>query len=284
MKFLFIFISIIFLYAEEISTISKSFPALIKEYKNKQTQQNVKQLFSRDFSLYPYQANYFLPVTWDFNKKLDRREFESKFQISIMKPFGFNLLNKNELYFFTYTQLSLWQTSAPSGPFRESNYEPEIAVLFPTEEYHKNWDGVLFALNHQSNGRDVPYSRSWNRFYTKFLFHYSDIIFNLRVWYRIPEPKKKYPNDPDGDDNPDIEDYLGYGDFKIIYPYKDHLITTLLRYNPTTKKGAFQIDYSKPIRGKDIFLYIQYFRGYGESLIDYKTFVNKIGIGFEYSR
>ena len=280
MKKLIVFLSI-FLFANDMS---KSFSDLIKDYKDSETKNNVKQIFSRNFSLYPYQTNYLLPATWDFSKKSDRKEFETKFQISVMKPFAKNLLNQNEIYFFAYTQTSWWQTMSDSAPFRENNYEPEMFVLFPMEKYHKRWDAVIFAINHQSNGRDVPYSRSWNRIYTRFLFHINEVIFNFRVWYRIPEPKKKYPTDPNGDDNPDIEDYLGYGDLKIMYPYKDNLITSLIRYNTSTHKGAIQIDYSKPIRNKDIFLYIQGFYGYGESLIDYDRFIKKVGIGFAYSR
>jgi len=279
MKKIIIFLAI-FLFANDIS---KSFPEITKDYKNSETKENVKQIFSRDFSLYPYETNYLLPATLDFDKKSDRKEFETKFQISIMKPFLKNIFNQDEIYFFAYTQTSWWQTMADSAPFRENNYQPEIFVLFPMEKYHKNLDAIIFAINHQSNGRDKQYSRSWNRIYTRILFHYEEFIFNLRVWYRIPEKKKKYPTDPDGDDNPDIEDYLGYGDLKIIYPYKDNLLTTLIRYNPHTQKGAIEIDYSKPIN-KEIFLYLQYFDGYGESLIDYNKYTQKIGIGFSYSR
>ena len=260
------------------------FTSLVKEYKNKQTQANVKQIFSRNFSLYPYKENYLLPATWDFKRQEGRKEFETKFQISVMKPFADNLLDKNEVYFFGYTQTSWWQTMSDSAPFRENNYQPEIFVMFPMERYHPNLDAIILALNHQSNGRDGEYSRSWNRIYTRFVFHYNEVIFNFRIWYRIPEKSKKYPTDPNGDDNPDIEDYLGYGDLKILFPYKDNLFTSFLRYNPSTEKGAIEITYSKPIRDKDIFLYCQYFYGYGESLIDYNNLVNKIGIGFEYSR
>ena len=280
MKKIIIFL-VIFLYANDIS---KSFPELIQDYKDSETKSNISQIFSRSFALYPYKTNYLLPATWDFNKKDDRKQFETKFQISIMKPFAKNLLGKHEIYFFAYTQTSWWQTSAASAPFRENNYEPEMFVLFPMESYHKRWDAIIFAIEHQSNGRDVPYSRSWNRIYTKVVFHYNEFIFNFRVWYRIPEEKKSSPDDPNGDDNPDIEDYMGYGDLKIMYPYKDNLFTSLIRYNPATRKGAIEVDYSKPIHNKNFFLYVQYFNGYGESLIDYNRLVNKIGIGFAYSR
>jgi len=279
MKKMIIFFTI-FLFANDIS---KSFPDLIKDYKNSETKKNVKQIFSRNFNLYPYQTNYVLPATWDFNKKSGRRQLETKFQISIMKIFADNILGQDELYFASYTQTSWWQTIEPSTPFRETNYQPEIFVLFPMEKYHKRFDAWVFAINHQSNGKPVGTSRSWNRIYTRFLFHYEKLIFNLRVWYRIPEKSKKTIDDPNGDDNPNIQDYLGYGDLKIIYPFQDNVITSLIRYNTHTRKGAIEIDYSKPIR-KDIFLYLQYFDGYGESLIDYDKYSKKIGIGIAYSR
>lgn len=279
MKKIIIFFAV-FLFANDIS---KPFEGLIKDYKDSETKQNVQQIFSKNFSLYPYYPNYLLPATWDFDKKNDRKEFETKFQISIMKPFLSNILGKNEIYFFAYTQTSWWQTMEDSAPFRENNYQPEMFVLFPMSKYHKNFDALIFGINHQSNGQSGKLSRSWNRIYTRFVFHKDKIIFNARLWYRIPERKKRYPNDTKGDDNPDILDYLGYGDLRIGYPYKDNLLTSKIRYNPWTNKGAIEIGYSAPLKN-NIFLYCQYFYGYGESLIDYNRKVNKIGIGFEYSR
>ena len=279
MKKLIIFLSV-FLFA---NNISKPFDSLIKDYKDSETKQNVKQIFSKNFALYPYYENYLLPATWDFDKKSDRKEFETKFQISIMKMFLSNLLGKNEIYFFAYTQTSWWQTMQDSAPFRENNYQPEIFVLFPMNKYHKRFDALIFGINHQSNGQSGELSRSWNRIYTRFVFHYDEVIFNARLWYRIPERKKRYINDTKGDDNPDILDYLGYGDLRISYPYKDNLLTSKIRFNPATKKGAIELGYSMPLKNS-VFLYFQYFNGYGESLIDYNKKVNKIGIGFEYSR
>ncbi len=268
-----IFLLALFLYGADFSNY---FPSLVKDYKDAQTKHNVQQFFNRDFSLYPYHEIYLLPVTWDFDKKSGRKQFETKFQISIMKSFANNLLGKNEVYFFAYTQTSWWQTSSESAPFRENNYQPEIFVLFPTEGFYKKLDAVILSLDHQSNGMGGVYSRSWNRIYAKFILHYKPIIVNFRVWYRLPPSGK--------DDNPDIEDYLGYGDIKLFYPYKNDLVTSLIRYNPATNKGAIEIDYSKKIKDKNVFLYFQYFYGYAESLIDYNRLVNKVGIGFEYSR
>ncbi|MFW2516886.1 phospholipase A, partial [Aliarcobacter butzleri] len=58
---------------------------------------------------------------------------------------------------------------------------------------------------HSSNGKDAEESRSLNSLYLEGYFQLSDIFVVPRVWYRIPVSK-------DNDDNPDFEDYYGYGD------------------------------------------------------------------------
>jgi hypothetical protein len=84
-----------------------------------------------------------------------------------------------------------------------------------------------------------------------------------------------------GDDNPDIEDYLGYFEFQGVYNRNNQNFGLFFRN--TLKegyRGAVQLDWGFPVydqlRG-----YVQYFYGYGESLIDYNHKVNKLGIGIK---
>lgn len=256
----------------------------IKSYDNNETDKTVKQIIYSAFDVEPYRMNYLLPVTYDSKNHAEhdghafRKNTETKFQISFKKRLAENLFGLDAKLYLAYTQTSWWQTSAPSAPFRETNYEPEFFIDFP----YKDSDSILklyrVGLVHQSNGRLVT-SRSWNRAYLSGIFQYSGIFFQPRVWYRFKEDEKSNITDVDGDDNPDILHYLGYGDLSITYPYKKHLFSTTLR------KKSVQVDWTFPIFGlKDVYGYLQYFNGYGESLVDYNERVNKIGVGFAITR
>jgi len=93
-------------------------------------------------------------------------------------------------------------------------------------------------------------------------------------WCRIPEDGKD-------DDNPDIDRFLGYGQINVHYLLDGHLVGFFVRNNlrGSGNKGALQVEWSFPLT-KFLSGYIQYFNGYGESLIDYRASANRIGAGF----
>jgi phospholipase A1 len=78
-----------------------------------------------------------------------------------------------------------------------------------------------------------------------------------------------------------MEDYLGYGEVWGFYFWKGNRFGIMLRNNLDfqTNRGAVQVEWSFPIV-KQVAGYLQYFNGYGESLLDYNHRVNRIGIGF----
>ena len=100
------------------------------------------------------------------------------------------------------------------------------------------------------------------------------------MWGRISEDEKDDPLDPDGDDNPDIEDYLGNFEFTTAYRKNDHEISVMLRNNLESddNRGAIQIDWTFPLQRR-FRGYVQFFNGYGESLIDYDAHIERLGIG-----
>ncbi|MGP2658186.1 phospholipase A [Malaciobacter sp. WC5094] len=255
---------------------------VINKTEDKEANKAIKQILTKNFGLYPYKMNYLLPVTFDDDRKSDRERIETKFQFSIEKPITYNFFGLDESISFAYTQKSFWQTTADSAPFRETNYEPEIFVQFPYKN-SETLKGFKLALNHQSNGRDKPESRSWNRIYLESYLQLSKLFVVPRIWYRIPEKTD--------DDNPDIEDYYGYGDLQLLYPYKDHVFELMVRNNMkfnSENKGAVQLDWTFPlpsfISSSNSYGFVQMFTGYGDSLIDYDKKINRIGFGIALSR
>ena len=238
------------------------------------------------FVITPHKPTYILPVAYNSSPNQapyenavdgDIDNIEIKFQISFKIPLVKNLFGNNGHLGVAYTQQSFWQAynSAISAPFRETNHEPEVMLTFTNDRNILGFRHRLTVLGfvHQSNGRSGLLSRSWNRFYADFIFERGSLVFSIKPWYRIPENESE-------DDNPDIYKYLGYGEYSAAYRKGKHTYSILLRNNfRSDNKGAVQIDWSFPMYQKKLRGYLQYFNGYGESLIDYNDFTNRLGIG-----
>lgn len=249
---------------------------------DRETVETIQQILASNFDVYPYQENYLLPFSYDSKKRDGRKQVEAKFQLSIKKPISHNFFGFNETINFGYTHTSWWQLYEDSSPFRETNYKPEIFVTVPYGKSNKtSLKGLKFGFLHESNGQQVPQSRSWNRLYLESYFQVGNLFAVPRVWYRIPE------NEED-DDNPDIEDYMGYGDLTLIYPYKTHTFKLLLRNNlkfNDNNKGFAELDWTFPLfNSKNTFGFIQFSSGYGDSLIDYDEKINRVSFGISLSR
>jgi len=250
----------------------------------------------------PHRRNYLLPFShthsmnngpWnEYGGFLEPDPFEEqeiKLQVSFKAPLNHgDLLRPNDGVYFGFTLKSFWQAynDTISAPFRETNYRPEI--FYETPFTIENSSATYFfraGFEHESNGRTQLLSRSWNRAYLGLGLFKSNWGFYIQPWYRIPEDKKDY--DPSsgslppakGDDNPNIEDYLGKFELHAAYKRKNYQVATMFRLNPETHKGAMELSYSFPLYGRFRGL-IQYFDGYGESMIDYDYRVQRISAGF----
>ncbi|MCU4677605.1 phospholipase A [Catenovulum sp. 2E275] len=252
-----------------------------------------RETFFNPYVITPHKMNYILPVSYTsgFNDKLDipadvresARNIEAKFQISFKVPLNQEpIFTDGDALFFGLTMQSWWQlyTTEMSKPFRETNYQPEIFYYLPV-----NWQlldtntSLAFGLEHQSNGRSLPYSRSWNRIYLAVLVEDDHWALTLRPWWRLPESKDKDIDDPNRDDNPDIAQYMGYfelsGAYRIDQNMQGHF---LVRQNFNYSRGAVELGFTFPLWGR-VTGYLQYFNGYGESLIDYNYAQQRIGLG-----
>jgi phospholipase A1 len=243
---------------------------------------------SRDkYVLMMHRSNYILPFS--YNSSPNREPFQAnstgediertevKFQLSFKVKLWQDIFGKDVDLWFAYTQKSFWQLYdfAESSPFRETNYEPEILFNFRTHFRLLGMDARMITLgfNHQSNGRSEPYSRSWNRIVGDLGLERGNTTLLLKAWYRIPESDEK-------DNNPDLHDYMGYGEIWGYYVWKGHRFGIMLRNNLDfdDNRSTVQLEWSIPISEK-VGFYIQYFNGYGESLLDYYDNANRISLG-----
>jgi phospholipase A1 len=245
------------------------------------------------FSLIPHKPNYIIisnnlaapnaqPYIDAFpNRQIHLQPWETKFQISLKMSLARGLFfGKGDLY-AAYTGRSFWQqfNKAGSSPFRETNHEPEFWVSFSNDSEYLGFKNSVIrtGIVHQSNGQAGSLSRSWNRVYADFILEKGNWYFSLKPWWRIPEKDNE-------DDNPDIDDYMGNFEFGGLYKKGEHTFDFTMRdnLNFSNNHGALQLGWSFPI-SKKVKGYVQWFNGYGESLIDYNSYSNSIGIGIKLS-
>ncbi|MBU6246676.1 MAG: phospholipase A [Xanthomonadaceae bacterium] len=204
---------------------------------------------------------------------------ESKFQLSLKTKVAQDVFgDAGGDIWVGYTQSSRWQVynKQLSRPFRETNYEPEAMLVFDTHYRVLGWEGRLLGIgvDHQSNGRSNPLSRSWNRVIADFGFERPGWTVMIRPWWRIPE------NAPD-DNNPDISNYMGRAEAQIVHEWHGQEFGLLLRHSlrgGSQSHGAGQFTWSFPVAG-NLRGYMELFKGYGESMIDYNHNATYLGLG-----
>lgn len=242
------------------------------------------------FVLTPHRRNYFL--FWSYwsnpewndasrdDKALDQNE--TKFQLSFKTPVVEEFWGDTTLY-AAFTMVAFWQlyNGDMSRPFRETNYQPELFVSRAVRTRFGPIQSELlsFGYAHQSNGRDVPGSRSWERLFLNYVFTTGSWYWAFKPWWRIPEDERSDPLDPRGDDNPDIERYMGHFELTLARPFGNHVTELMFRNTlRENNRGAAQIDYSFPLTRRFKGL-LQVFTGYGDSLINYDDYETRVSVG-----
>jgi phospholipase A1 len=236
------------------------------------------------FSITPHQRNYILPATYNADADFSAAgaagerfsDYEVKMQLSLKTRLASGMWRDSSLW-AGYTQQSYWQLyadQAASSPFRETNHQPEIFWQVPVNFKMLGWNARLatLALNHQSNGRSEPLSRSWNRVTAALAFDRANWAFNIKTWSRIEESA-------DSDDNPNIEDYMGRIEVGLAHKRERHTFSVVLKNNlSSTNRSGLEINYTYPLL-RHLKGFVQIYSGYGENLIDMENYTNRIGVG-----
>lgn len=185
---------------------------------------------------------------------------------------------------FGYTQRSLWDIKGPSSPFYDTSYMPELffeSIAPPVEEAGGRYHGLGLQTGflHESNGRDGLDSRSLNQFFFRPFF----LVGAPDRWHAIVAPELILHVGA-MDANPRLRNYRGYGRLRFALGYGDGPSLTVVGYcgrdfgHPTV-----QLDLAVPLHFAlfdfKTFLLVQYFDGYGESLLDYQEHSRTVRAG-----
>ncbi|MGL1903570.1 MAG: phospholipase A [Fibrobacterales bacterium] len=234
-----------------------------------------------------FQPNYFIfgyntlkNIKGDSISDTDVEGF-SKYRISFL----YELTNlKNHNIFFHYTQVSFWNIGQESSPFAETNYRP--GVMYHVQLKNRYVHTLLGGLYHESNGEKDTRSKSLD-VSIEVIAQRQDTIRNsvlkssLRLFYS-PEAFIE--------ENPEYHTYMGYHNLFFELTFREYFVLEFLtRGFLLSNKGAFRFGFISKTREKmnALFtpgIYIQWYYGYGESLLNYKTKSNSVrgGIIFRY--
>ncbi|MFT3813749.1 MAG: phospholipase A [Acidovorax sp.] len=222
---------------------------------------------------------------------VDYRKQEMRIQLSLRTKLAQGLLTdangtRKDSIWFGYTQQSYWQLFSPgiSRPFRATDHEPEVMYVYPTDAHLPfgwRWRYSGVGLVHQSNGQSLPLSRSWNRWYLMTGMELgSQWQVHARAWKRIQESAAN-------DDNPDITDYMGRGELRVVWtPSDQNTFSATLRSSfGHTGRASARLEWMTPL-GKglggaksNLRLHTALFSGYGENMTDYNYKRTTFSIG-----
>jgi len=184
-----------------------------------------------------------------------------------------------------YTQTSLWDLTANSKPFVDTSYKPEVFYAMQRVDggHWADWLrlDLQAGLQHHSNGKSDADSRSLNSAYfepTLVVGNQDDFHVSVapRVWAYLGGL----------DENPDIKDYYGNVGVRSTLGWgKGLLLSATGRIGDDANRGALQLDLSYPLMrflygNVALYLYAQYFTGYGESLLRYNERTSAFRVGF----
>jgi outer membrane phospholipase A len=197
-------------------------------------------------------------------------QFQLSFKLRVFEPADRSSRRFFDNLYVGYTQTAFWDLTANSKPFIDTNYMPSIFYYLPNTDWHVggNTVGIAAGYEHESNGKYDADSRSLDILFVRPYFAFGD----TRDFHATFSPKLYAYIDKT--ENPDIQKYRGYGDFRFTYG-KVHDWQLALNLRKGTESGKFsselQATYplNRLIPSMSGYLMAQYFTGYGETLIGY---------------
>ncbi|MGN6525173.1 MAG: phospholipase A [Burkholderiaceae bacterium] len=210
------------------------------------------------------------------------RDAGAEVQVSLRAKVLRDFVGHGNLW-LAYTQQSLWQVldGDDSRPFRASDYRPEADYVLPIPERLGafggwRWRLAQVGIAHESNGLSDPLSRSWNYADLGTAVTHDDYALQARHFWRLPESGVN--------DNVDLASYIGSTELEIDWfpGASTHQLTVRTSFE-SWHRGSVKYAWTHPVfaaKPDGLRWYMQFFSGYGETLLDYNHRQNSVAIGF----
>lgn len=194
-----------------------------------------------------------------------------KFRVSIRYKLSNLPLTKDAVagVYATYAQQSLWNIRDESAPFFDNNYRPGVFLYTPEiTGAARAYAGVM----HESNGREEPQSRGWNRLFggiTVGRVNHSRVSGGATVWHAFGLEQN----------NMTLRDYAGRGEAEVyVQPFatkgEPGLVTVHARTRLAGKSLITNAELNLLLQPSSLpsfhwlsaAIHAQLFRGYAETL------------------
>lgn len=197
-----------------------------------------------------------------------------KFQISFQQRLTKSVLPGHSYLYLFYSQKAIWNVFEQSLPFHDLNFNPGIGLSRYIILKNQLVGKVTMMIEHESNGRDGTASRSWNKIsWAGEAYVSPNLMAHAKFWIPII----------DGQYNKDILKYMGVSQAGFQAKSTDDkwvLDMTLvkrqgwnLNFNTIVQLG-YRINHNS-----NQFIMLQYYNGYGESMLDYNQYHSRIRFG-----
>ncbi|WP_315303335.1 phospholipase A [Tannerella forsythia] len=219
-----------------------------------------------------FKDNYFIggiPV----GQKIKADNSNVKFQISVIQRLTKSKLPFDTYLFLQFTQKTVWNVLEESLPIRDMNFNPGIGIGHLIVYQNRYIGKAFLMLEHESNGKDREASRSWNKVsLSGSLMASPHVELQFKAWIPII----------DGENNRDILRYNGLGHFGLSYRTSNRRIQAGILATWRNKSFSFNTQWElsyKLHKNENQYLFLQYYNGYGENLLDYDRFKSVVRLG-----
>lgn len=191
-------------------------------------------------------------------------------------------------FFASFTNFMLWEIFEESIPMTDNNFNPELFYRFvPDRSWLLSSDVGYW---HLSNGQDDVESRGWDRLYARFNHIYEwkriDMYSVTHIFFATLSKSRN---------NPDIHNYLGWWSVSFwirnLFNYSSgesldlELKLVSGDHGDPFDKGSTTVGLQYRVRAIPRFnptLYLQYFNGYGEVILNYNKRAEELRGGFSW--